>query len=96
VENQQLLKWYHRLNVPMICFILLTLRIILMGSGIGEAVALLGAAGLYAYHQYLNKHNSTLLLQLIKQVSDVKLKVESLTNKKEFEKKVEDDNRRKW
>ena len=52
-------KWYHKINVPQACFILLTLRIVFLGSGFGEAIALIAIAGMYGWHEYINKENKT-------------------------------------
>ena len=37
------------------CFLLLTLRICIFGASIGEAVALLAAAGAFSFHSWLKQ-----------------------------------------
>ncbi len=101
MENQDKIAenaaWYHKINVPEACFILLTLRIVFLGSGFGEAIALIALAGMYGWNNYLNRQNMTWMQSVITHVNDLKKKVEVLHNKHQFENKFnEKPKQRKW
>jgi len=66
------------INIPMIAFIGLSTRIIYVGSGWGEALAIAAIAGLYGYDKFLNRTDIIWMKKVEKEIVDVKNAVSSV------------------
>ena len=48
-----------KINIPMVCMIAITVRIVVFGANIGDSLSLIGIVGLLGYLKYLNKSDQT-------------------------------------
>jgi len=55
---KKLLELISKTNIAMICLLAITTRIVLFGASIGDAIALLGTAGLFGFIIYMNRLDS--------------------------------------
>lgn len=67
-----------KVNVPMTMFVLFSTRLVIFGSGIGEAIALISIAAVYGYYLYIKRNQDTRFLAFTEELTRLKDAIASL------------------
>ena len=74
--------------LPEIAFVALTVRCLLMGTGIGESIAFISLVGSMVYRSYLNRSKTDRLDEMDKKYEALAAKVQSLSMDKAMRRTV--------
>jgi hypothetical protein len=79
--KEKLLSAMHSLknvNIPSLGFIAVTTHIVMMGAGIGDALALMSISALYGYKSYIETREKEIDKTLSEELSYLKTEISSL------------------
>lgn len=79
--KDKILSAFSQINVPMLVFLALATRIVIYGSGWGEALAMFSIAGLYGYTKYLTRKDIIWMQTVEKEITQLKNAVSSVKMK---------------
>ena len=65
-------------NLPELAFLLFSMRLIILGSSIGDALALVSIAGVLAFRWYLNKGKDLVTQELLQDMEEIKKSLSAL------------------
>lgn len=95
-----LLKEYvKKLNIPMICLVLVTGRVVLTGASIGDSISIIALAGLFGFLTYTNQKTGSWMATIESEIIKIKNELQSarLNNsiiRKSNEAKKQDEGKR--
>lgn len=64
-------KYIKTINVPMVCLLAFTIKLIIVGGNVADSIAILGICALFAVKSYLDIKNSTLLDKANEQIAKI-------------------------
>lgn len=82
----KIVDFLSKTNIAMLCLLALTARAVIFGANIGDALAIMAIAGLFAYNKYLGREEKTWMKAVLEEVKYLREVISSIKLRQDLRK----------